>query len=99
MTPSFPQCLDYQSQQLIQLPGPPNPQSPPPPMKPPPLYDDDKLTATLVPDVLKGGGDVDLLASLRHAVEDHVDEDVGARPARPVTKKIKRGFSLVMVFY
>ena len=54
-------------------------------MKPPPLYDDDKLTATLVPDVLKGGGDVDLLASLRHAVEDHVDEDVGARPARPVT--------------
>ena len=61
-------------------------------MKPPPLYDDDdKLTAALVPDVLKGGGNVDLLASLRHAVEDHVDEDVGARPARSVTKQNKKG--------
>jgi len=39
----------------------------------------------LVPDVLQRGGDVDLLGALGHAVEDHVDEDVGAGATNTVT--------------
>ena len=34
-------------------------------------------TTSLVPDVLECSGDVDLLGSLHHPVEDHVDEYVG----------------------
>ena len=34
--------------------------------------------------MLQRGGDVDLLGALHHPVEDHVYEDVGARPAHPV---------------
>ena len=43
--------------------------------------------APLVADVLERGRDVDLLAALRHPVEDHVDQDVGARAADPVAAK------------
>lgn len=41
----------------------------------------------LVPDVLQRGGDVDLLGALGHAVEDHVDEDVGAGATNTVTRE------------
>lgn len=39
----------------------------------------------LVADVLQRGGDVDLLGALRHAVQHHVDEAVGAGAAGAVT--------------
>jgi len=35
--------------------------------------------------MLQGGSDVNFLGSFHHAVQDHVDEDVGAGPAHPVT--------------
>ncbi len=41
-------------------------------------------TAALVPDVLEGGGDVDLLGALGHAVQDHVDEDIGPGSAHSI---------------
>lgn len=39
----------------------------------------------LVSDVLQRGRDVYLFGALCHAVEDHVDEAVGARPSGAVT--------------
>ena len=45
------------------------------------------LTTALVPDVLQRRGDVDLLGALGHAVEHHIDENIGARAAHSVTEK------------
>jgi len=44
----------------------------------------DHAAAALVADVLQRRRDVDLLAALRHAVEDHVDEDVRPGAAHAV---------------
>lgn len=41
-------------------------------------------SAALIPDVLQGGRDVDLLAGSGHPVQHHVDEDVGAGAADAV---------------
>ena len=43
------------------------------------------LTCSLVPDVLQRGGNINLLGSLGHPVEDHVYQDVGPRPPHSVT--------------
>ena len=43
-------------------------------------------TASLVSDVFQGGGNVNLLGALVHAVEDHVDENVGAGAPNAVTR-------------
>ena len=42
--------------------------------------------------MLEGGRDVDLLAALRHPVEDHVDEDVSSGASDAVAAEKKRGF-------
>jgi hypothetical protein len=48
-------------------------------------------SASLIPDVLERGSDVDLLAALRHPVEDHVDQDVSAGATNPIAnERIKR---------
>ena len=46
-----------------------------------------RLTTSLIPDVLEGGSDVYLLGALVHPVEDHVDEDIGPRPAHSITEE------------
>ena len=48
-------------------------------------------STALVSDVLEGGRDVDLLAALRHPVQDHVDEDVGAGTTDAVAEEKKSG--------
>jgi hypothetical protein len=41
--------------------------------------------------VLERGSDVNLLAALRHPVEDHVDQDVSAGATNPIAnERIKR---------
>lgn len=41
-------------------------------------------SGSLVSQVFQGGGDIDLLRSLRHSTEDHVDEAIGSGSAGAV---------------
>ena len=44
----------------------------------------------LITDMLQSGGNVDLFTAFGHAVQHHVNEDIGSRPTHSVTVKEKR---------